>query len=74
MMVSYGAQLKSEKELTEIREFQFTHPHGVRHLARCTEPTLIGFNPRTHMGCDRIFNKCLNITVQRYEFCERKPK
>lgn len=30
MMVSYGAQLKSEKELTEIREFQFTHPHGVR--------------------------------------------
>ena len=32
--------------------FQSTHPHGVRRTAPSFYPDYIGFNPRTHTGCD----------------------
>ena len=32
--------------------FQSTHPHGVRLGGRETGVSQIGFNPRTHTGCD----------------------
>ena len=36
-------------------EFQSTHPHGVRQGVRLTATSLgIGFNPRTHTGCDSL--------------------
>ena len=33
--------------------FQSTHPHGVRLLIQMAQTDSRGFNPRTHMGCDR---------------------
>ena len=33
--------------------------------------TSSSFNPRAHVGRDSVFSKCLNITVQSYEKCER---
>ena len=33
--------------------FQSTHPHGVRQGYFSVRSRLQGFNPRTHMGCDR---------------------
>ena len=45
--------------------FQSTHPRRVRRLLHPQSHTIVGFNPRTHVGCDCIFNKCLNITMQR---------
>ena len=35
-------------------EFQSTHPHGVRRSPFLSFDTLVGFNPRTHTGCDRM--------------------
>ncbi len=42
-----------------IHTFQFTHPRGVRLiLAPTCNPLAIGFNSRTHAGCDIIsFNE-----------------
>ena len=34
-------------------QFQSTHPHGVRRLGKTGIDITQGFNPRTHMGCDR---------------------
>ena len=35
------------------RKFQSTHPHGVRHNVTVKLPfKQLGFNPRTHTGCD----------------------
>ena len=50
--------------------FQSTHPHRVRlDGAKIHIVYKICFNPRTHIGCDRVFSKCLNITLQSYNFC-----
>ena len=38
--------------------FQSTHPHGVRPFARLISSVRIGFNPRTHTGCDRFQRGC----------------
>ena len=45
--------------------FQSTHPYRVWRLKSWKIGTLICFNPHTHTGCDRIFSKRLNITMQR---------
>ena len=68
---TWGATL-IHLSLSARARFQSTHPHGVRRglPTLCSPPA--SFNPRTHMGCDCIFNKCLNITIQRYGFCEKK--
>ena len=47
------------------RKFQSTHPRRVRHPQADLQSGLVGFNPRTHVGCDCIFSKRLNINVQR---------
>ena len=37
-------------------KFQSTHPHRVRQVPHGTSnPILLSFNPRTHIGCDRYF-------------------
>ena len=36
--------------------FQSTHPRGVRQKLAVVEEPLIGFNPRTHEGCDKVFS------------------
>ena len=54
--------------------FQSTHPHGVRLRNVIVPLPFVSFNPRTHMGCDRIFSKRLNITLQKYIICEEKQK
>ena len=44
--------------------FQSTHPHGVRPrkaACKCTET--LGFNPRTHMGCDMQVLLCLVVVL-----------
>ena len=33
--------------------FQSTHPHGVRPASLTAAFTSLGFNPRTHTGCDK---------------------
>ena len=38
--------------VSEITEFQSTHPHGVRQRLRKAGSLRSGFNPRTHTGCD----------------------
>ena len=42
-------------QFSEDREFQSTHPHGVRRvrLATCIICEW-SFNPRTHTGCDSV--------------------
>ncbi len=37
------------------KEFQSTHPHGVRLLKSPRNVPRKSFNPRTHMGCDSWF-------------------
>lgn len=39
------------------------------YAAKYIGTPLTGFNPRTHVGCDRIFSKCLNIILQKYIIC-----
>ena len=36
-----------------IKQFQSTHPLGVRQNGECDRYDLNGFNPRTHSGCDQ---------------------
>ena len=51
------------------KRFQSTHPHRVRLSNSRLLYIDCRFNPRTHIGCDRVFSKCLNITLQSYNFC-----
>ena len=37
-----------------LQMFQSTHPHGVRRLLSSVPPVQVGFNPRTHTGCDNL--------------------
>ena len=61
---TWGATL-SNAPCNWFSKFQSTHPHGVRLPWRNTAYLRdASFNPRTHMGCDCIFSKCLNITLQ----------
>ena len=48
--------MKSKAHMRRIREFQSTHPHGVRLSSHLTVERSICFNPRTHTGCDKA--KC----------------
>lgn len=50
--------------------FQSTHPRRVRLMVLMLRTVFLSFNPRTHVGCDRIFSKCLNIILQKYIICE----
>ena len=34
------------------QKFQSTHPRGVRLNSQCDKTLILGFNPRTHEGCD----------------------
>ena len=52
-----------------LLKFQSTHPRRVRQSIPQIFTTKYSFNPRTHVGCDSIFSKCLNITLQSYLFC-----
>ena len=47
------------------KEFQSTHPHGVRLLITVASIPIWCFNPRTHTGCDavRCRLKCHNERV-----------
>ena len=39
----------------DVHKFQSTHPHGVRlYTALAPSKIGVGFNPRTHMGCDYL--------------------
>ena len=38
--------------MTQEREFQSTHPHGVRHRRTPCQSPASRFNPRTRTGCD----------------------
>ena len=49
-----------EAVLGWLREFQSTHPHGVRRVQKIAMEIVKYFNPRTRMGCDdKIYNKLL---------------
>ncbi len=48
-----GATLQFYAQIIN-REFQSTHPHGVRHQAARSRSHAQGFNPRTRTGCDDI--------------------
>ena len=37
-----------------LQMFQSTHPHGVRHPVCSYKSITLGFNPRTHTGCDIV--------------------
>ena len=38
--------------------FQSTHPRGVRPGMPTLTGTVRGFNPRTRVGCDLLYNEC----------------
>ena len=48
---TWGATRLLESKCSSI-VFQSTHPHGVRLYASHCANCCLGFNPRTHMGCD----------------------
>ena len=50
----HGVRLSVEVSIHNNTRFQSTHPHGVRLLAYRASAQPRCFNPRTHMGCDRI--------------------
>ena len=55
--------------------FQFTHPRGVRPGRRDIKKNGLGFNSRTHVGCD-IFTKpgsvgCLSFNSRTHVGCDR---
>ena len=43
--------------------FQSTHPHGVRLIESILKAFNLGFNPRTHTGCDAA---CRNLMTKVY--------
>ena len=50
----HGVRLKQITILCSCSVFQSTHPHGVRRHRRTRHSRPRGgFNPRTHMGCDK---------------------
>ena len=65
----HRVRLLSNTDDLGLTKFQSTHPHRVRLLRVLIEYKSKCFNPRTHIGCDRVFSKCLNITLQSYNFC-----
>ena len=48
---AWGATIRARQDADD-RQFQFTHPHGVRHTGADYAGLEIGFNSRTRMGCD----------------------
>ena len=50
-----GATDNRRANLFVVIEFQSTHPHGVRlSMFRISFRPILGFNPRTHTGCDFV--------------------
>ena len=47
-----GCDQLQEIIIKGYKQFQSTHPHGVRHKRGKYTMQGYGFNPRTHMGCD----------------------
>ena len=47
-----GVRLKLDRVATVVAQFQSTHPRGVRLYQKKAVILHIGFNPRTHEGCD----------------------
>ena len=43
----------------ERPEFQSTHPRGVRQQLQTLELKSSNFNPRTHVGCDEVYEALL---------------
>ena len=70
----HGVRHKATADAYTNGWFQSTHPHGVRLLVNDRVNVNNGFNPRTHMGCDCIFSKRLNITLQKYIICDKMQK
>ena len=50
---TWGATFDDD-DSTAKREFQSTHPRGVRQVVGSIPWEICGFNPRTHVGCDRL--------------------
>ena len=50
-------------ELIQLGLFQSTHPRGVRHHGFVTQTVTGSFNPRTHVGCDRLWRTQTGMTV-----------
>ena len=48
----WGATLTGSNLTVTIPWFQSTHPYGVRLYGLTSDGVNLGFNPRTHMGCD----------------------
>ena len=48
-----GVRLVFRSQVMDDNWFQSTHPRGVRHLVVLGARPAMGFNPRTHVGCDR---------------------
>ena len=52
-----GCDAERSRNMTGIRSFQSTHPHGVRLSGSVrSAPPVWCFNPRTHTGCDCIYS------------------
>ena len=49
-----------------IESFQSTHPRGVRQYLQSSSFAIVGFNPRTHGGCDKRlpeYRTCLGVSI-----------
>ena len=60
-----GATLQTAA-FTRLKEFQSTHPLGVRRVCDGCGQGYAGFNPRTHSGCD-ISCPRVNGRLQRFQ-------
>ena len=59
-----GVRLIDVEHGINTDEFQSTHPRGVRQLsATGTITPTVGFNPRTHEGCDNFITRLTSLTL-----------
>ena len=57
-----GVRLVASKHGHAFLAFQSTHPRGVRRApSSSSPPVLFYFNPRTHVGCDDIWQRMADL-------------
>ena len=58
-----GVRLNQHSINSPLVKFQSTHPRGVRRLLTCSKYYCVGFNPRTHEGCDQQSQEAVNTSL-----------